>query len=513
MKRSILFLTTIVAACTARSQEPADALRISWTTPSGTARNQAIGGAMGSLGGDITATFVNPAGLAFYRTNEGVFTPAFHFGKTKGNYLDRKETARANKFDLGTTGYIFAGGTQRRSFALSIGFNTTASFKNDVLYRGVNKQTSYSQKFIEELNNSGIKDSTIANRFYYGPSLAFNTYWIDPVKNSSGQLVGFSTNSPIATGLVQEQKISTRGGIYETSIGFASNEKDKLMIGGAIGLPFLYMNRTSSFIESDLTKDTSNRFDFGAFSDELTTKGFGLNLKMGIIYKPQEYWRLGLAIHSPTMYSLTDSYSAQITTNTENYNGIYTDYSDDYTNGGAAEFKYQHITPYKVIGSISYVLREIQDVTRQKGFITADAEYINYKASSYMVDEDEDEVNVNSAENKAYYKALNKAIDKAYKGAFNFRVGGELKFTTIMVRAGASYYGNPYKEVNGGKGNKLNLTGGLGYRNKGMFIDLTYVHSMISDIHAPYMLENASFPVAKLKNTTGNVFLTLGYKF
>jgi hypothetical protein len=27
------------------------------------------------------------------------------------------------------------------------------------------------------------------------------------------------------------------------------------------------------------------------------------------------------------------------------------------------------------------------------------------------------------------------------------------------------------------------------------------------------MLENASFPVAKLKNTTGNVFLTLGYKF
>lgn len=513
MKRFILFLTTLMAASAAFSQEPADALRISWTTPSGTARNQAIGGAMGSLGGDITATFINPAGLAFYRTNEGVFSPAFHFGKTNASYFARKENAKANKFDFGTSGYIFSGGTKRRSGAVSIGFNTTANFKNDVLYRGVNKQTSYSQKFIEELNNSGVKDSTLAYRFYYGPSLAFNTYWIDPVKNSSGQLVGFSTNSPIATGLVQEQKISTRGGIYEASLGFAGNEKDKWMFGGAIGLPFMYMNRTSSFIESDLTNDTSNRFDFGAFSDELTTKGFGLNLKLGVIYKPQEYWRLGFAFHTPTIYRLTDSYSAQITTNTEHYQGIYTDYSDDYTNGGPAEFKYQHITPYKVIGSISYVLREIQDVNRQKGFITADAEFINYKASSYMVNEDKDEVNVNSAENKAYYKALNKAIDKAYKGAFNFRVGGELKFTTIMVRAGAAYYGNPYKEVNGGKGSKVNLTGGLGYRNKGVFVDLTYVHAITNDIHAPYMLENAGFPVAMLKNTTGNVFLTVGYKF
>ena len=48
-----------------QAQLPEDALRMSYIHPSGTAREQAIGGAMGSLGGDITANYINPAGLGF----------------------------------------------------------------------------------------------------------------------------------------------------------------------------------------------------------------------------------------------------------------------------------------------------------------------------------------------------------------------------------------------------------------------------------------------------------------
>ncbi|HVM89928.1 MAG TPA: hypothetical protein VMT76_17200, partial [Puia sp.] len=68
------------------AQLPEDALRASWTTPSGTARQQAIGGAMGSLGGEISATFVNPAGLGFYKTNEIVLSPGFRFLSDKSHY-------------------------------------------------------------------------------------------------------------------------------------------------------------------------------------------------------------------------------------------------------------------------------------------------------------------------------------------------------------------------------------------------------------------------------------------
>ena len=116
--------------------------------------------------------------------------------------------------------------------------------------------------------------------------------------------------------------------------------------------------------------------------------------------------------------------------------------------GTDGEFKYDLQTPYRLIGSASYVLYEIEDVRKQKGFLTADIEYINYKASSYSTNSEGD----NSQSPKDYLDKLDDAIDLAYKGAFNFRLGGELKFTTWMVRLGGAYYGNPYNNIAGEKG-------------------------------------------------------------
>ncbi|HWJ91537.1 MAG TPA: hypothetical protein VNR87_10530 [Flavisolibacter sp.] len=161
-----------------------------------------------------------------------------------------------------------------------------------------------------------------------------------------------------------------------------------------------------------------------------------------------------------------------------------------------------------MIGSVSYVIREIQDVTKQRGFITADVEYVNYKASSFSVDATDD----TDESTRTYLKQLNKAIDNAYKGAFNFRVGGELKFTTVMARLGAAYYGNPYKDINGEKGSKWNFSGGLGYRNKGFFVDATYILGLNRDVNFAYRLQSARYSGASLKNSTGNVLLTVGFK-
>ena len=139
------------------------------------------------------------------------------------------------------------------------------------------------------------------------------------------------------------------------------------------------------------------------------------------------------------------------------------------------------MTPLKLMGSASYVLREIQDVTKQKGFLTADVEYVFYPMSSYFTADTEGQIA--DPETKTYFKQLNQVISNTYKGAFNFRAGGELKFTTVMVRAGVAYYGNPYKDIHDEKGSRLNLSGGLGYRNKGFFVDATYVYSMTKDVN------------------------------
>jgi long-subunit fatty acid transport protein len=245
------------------------------------------------------------------------------------------------------------------------------------------------------------------------------------------------------------------------------------------------------------------------FSENLQTSGVGVNLKLGLIYKPAEFWRLGLAFHTPTFFSLTDTYEQHVTLNDDvPDNQSWNDDSKNYNNGEKNDFKYDLMTPYRVIGSVSYVIREIQDVTKQRGFLTADVEYVNYKASSFSPN---DENNTSEAD-KNYLKQLNKAIDKAYKGAFNFRVGGELKFTTIMFRLGAAYYANPYNDIHGESGSKLNLSGGLGYRDKGFFIDLTYVQGINKDVQYAYRVAKSPYYGAAIKNMAGNVLLTVGVK-
>ncbi len=512
MKRFFILLAFALPCTMVWGQEPADALRFSYIVPSGTARQQAIGGAMGSLGGDISATFVNPAGLGFYKTGDLVLTPAYHFQKNKAAYLGDVKRSKTNKFDVGTTGLVFAGASngKARSHAFALALNTTGSFKSDIFYGGENNRSSYAQKYIEELNNSGLRDSTITYLFPHGASLAYNTYWLDVAKNGSGEVTGFTTRSPIANGLIQQQSVVNRGGIYEPSLAGAANFNDKLMLGGSVSFPYLHYSKSSVYTEADATKNLSSAFDYAEVEDNLTTKGMGFGAKAGVIYKPQEAWRIGLALHSPTVYSLTDVYSTILTTDTTQSADVsLSDYSEDY-NDGQSVFKYTHITPYKIVGSVSYVLREIEDVTKQKGFITADVEYVNYKASSYHPESSEEYETEQS--DIDYLKALNGAIDKAYKGAFNVKAGGELKFNTVMVRLGAAYFGNPYKNISGEKGSRLNLSGGVGYRNKGRFIDLTYVHSMAKDVHFPYRLQNGFSPMANIRSNVGNVLLTFGVK-
>src|SRR6476661_7527438 len=75
MKANYIMAIALLAVTHSYAQEPADALRYSWLTQNGTGRNQAIGGAGASLGGEFSSLFINPAGLGFYKTSEFVITP------------------------------------------------------------------------------------------------------------------------------------------------------------------------------------------------------------------------------------------------------------------------------------------------------------------------------------------------------------------------------------------------------------------------------------------------------
>jgi hypothetical protein len=103
-------------------------------------------------------------------------------------------------------------------------------------------------------------------------------------------------------------------------------------------------------------------------------------------------------------------------------------------------------------------------------------------------------------------------MQEQFKSALNFRLGGELKFNTIMARAGLNFIGNPYSSTSI-VSNKINISAGLGYRNKGYFIDLTYIHQLMKDVTFPYRLDNGFFEQGYVKWTNGMLVATVGFKF
>lgn len=513
--KKYLLLPALLIAASIYAQIPEDVLRYSFFPQNGTARNLAIGGAMGSLGGDINATFVNPAGLGNFKTGEFVFTPGFYFNNNNTNFRDTKlKSSKSNFTLLGPIGIVYGASNRynpKNSQSISFAVTQTANYNNRIQYSGYNNYSSYSEQFAEQavkgLSNGSVTDVLNDPQYAYGASPALYTYLVDTF---NGNRVKALPEFILANGgaLLQQNTIDTKGAMYEIALGYAMNKSDKFMFGISVGIPIVDYNSTTTFRESDTSDNVNNYFGYFNYVDNFSTKGVGLNAKLGLIFKPTEYIRLGFAVHTPSyMFTLKDRRNIDLEVNTENYKGVRSASSTLFTNGIPGESNYSLLTPWKVMVSGSYVLREIENVKKQKGFITADVEYVRHSGSSFYSANQ-----TPAAGEKDYYTSLNQVIREQYKGAFNFRIGGELKFNVIMARLGFAYYSNPYKDA-ALKANKMLASGGIGYRNKGFFVDLTYVHSFNKDVSFPYRLADKNNTFANIKNQRGNIVASIGFKF
>lgn len=492
MKKIFIAFAGILLLKFSFAQTPEDALRYSWLPATGTARVQSLGGASGAIGGEISTIFSNPANIGFYKTGDLAITAGINLGNNTSTYYgDKTKSTHTNGF-LGTTGFVFGKPSYRggsvKSSAFGIAINKTADFNNRTEIFGTNKQSTMATMFIEDYKKYGSGNP-------YGSELAYNTFWID----SSGNTLISPAQGLVSSGLLQNSITNTNGGITEFAIAGGTNINDRVYIGGSIGLPMLRYESERFFTEADPTNNINN-FDYASFEDNLSTKGVGINAKLGIVVKPSNNFRVGLAFHTPTFYSLTDNYSAYVEANTEKYTTLQ---QPRHAESDVLVSEYNITTPYKLMGSFTALFGNVNDVRSQKGFITGDIEYVNYMASKFTSSNDS---------YKGYFKTLNQAVDNAYKGAVNARLGLELKFNTIAARIGGAYYGNPYKDIAGEKGDIIQGTAGIGYRNRGYFIDLGFVQNFGSNTVFPYRLTSAPFSGANVKDNSTRIMLTFGIK-
>jgi hypothetical protein len=331
-----------------QAQIPEDAIRYSWFPHNGSARNMATGGVMGSLGGDITAAFVNPAGIGFFKTGEFVITPYYLSQTNKANYRENSTSADQPVFNIGPTGIIIGSPNRNKpknSSAFSIAFNQTANFKNTIRYRASNNYSSFSEQFAEEFAKSGysINDVLTTNSpLPYTSAPALYTYLIDTVSINGVVQIKAAPEYLLDSGLavMQDMEKITGGGMYEIAFAFAGNINDKLYLGGTLGIPLVDFKSKTTFTESDLSGDTSNRFASFTYTDEYRSLGAGANLKLGVIYRPKDYFRIGFAVHTPSFMSLTDTRTTSIATQLENPVSNFNTDSKIITNNQEGESRY-----------------------------------------------------------------------------------------------------------------------------------------------------------------------------
>lgn len=514
----IIFTIALAASIsTSISQIPEDAIRFSWFPQLGSARSMSIGGCMGSLGGDITAAFVNPAGLAQFRNPEAVLSLGFSKYRTEGYYRDSMTTDKGVSLPVGPWGIILANKEKKakRNDVLSFAFNQKAAFGSIVNYSGLNNYSSYSENFAESFSRSGYSIQDVLNSnspMPYTAAPALYTYLIDTVTLNGNTVVRAAPENILDAGQAIRQEFyrETRGGWYDLGISYAGTRDDKLLYGLTLGIPLLYLRNTTTVSESDTSSNAYNGFSSFTYTDSYRTEGVGFDLKAGIIYRPAEYFRVGLALHSPTFFSMKDIHSSNLTTRLESDSGTIESFSADsklFTNNTEGESRYSQTTPFRALLSASYVFREEEDIKRQRGFITADIEYVAHGGSRFRSQNEEP-----SASEKSYYRELNNTIKDLYRGTFNFRLGGEIKYHVIMARLGFSYYSNPYKDRSALKAGQMLFSGGLGYRDRGFFIDLGYVYNASKDVNFPYRLSDRANTFANLKEFRSTVTVTAGFK-
>ena len=481
-----------------KAQDQSDALRFSLLQPQGTARSIGFGNALGSVGGDFTTLSVNPAGIGIYRKSEVMFTPSMMFNNVDASYLGNKQSNSGQHFSISNFGAVFTSAARGRnydrsswkSFSFGIGMNRMADFTRDYTYQGNNSTSSGSWVFEDDANRYPYDiDRNGSNTPGY---MGYQAYLLDTgtINGRSGYV---SVINPTAANPVnQRMNVKERGGISEFLMSWGGNYEDKLLLGATIGVPYVRYLRETTYQERDLSGNTNNDFDNYTYTDNLRTTGVGINAKLGFIYKPIDYFRIGGAIHTPSLIGLHDRQERGLTANTENFGGIRNVSVPDNT------YDYSLTTPWRAIASVTAMFGRY-------GFFTVDYEYVDYSSSRY---------NFRNADGD-YESFINEQIRNSYRGASNIRAGIELKFDFLSLRGGFGYYGNPYKESVYKDGERYDFSGGLGFRMKHSFIDLGFVHHQYKNLETPYTVPYSGImqPTAQLRTNQTNAVMTFGWKF
>ncbi|MGB1248675.1 MAG: OmpP1/FadL family transporter [Chitinophagales bacterium] len=488
--KQLLAIFLLIGTMTHAQSYEQDILRFSYNDYNGTSRFVGVGGAFSSVGADFSNLSHNPAGIGMYRSSIFVASPSLFIPKTTSSYLGTSRDKSQPQFVYGSVGAVFSTGDLKKenkglinNAAIGLGLNRTADFSRKEIMEGFNENGSIVDTWqAEVISMNGSNDVSVNPEDGFSFE-AHNAYWAYLV-NYDSTVASYTT--PIEDSVLQHRIMTTTGGKNEIVLSAGANYADKLYFGATIGVPYLNYDRTTIFTETD-EEDANPDFEEFKSTQTYNTTGLGYNLKAGIIYKPNDYIRIGAAVQTPEKLSLTETYSSSIESRVFGFT--------ESNQSPEGTFDYQVRLPWRANAGVSFFFKKY-------GFIAFDYEAVDYGSMKYLFADEyaarEEEINLN--------------IDTSYTLAHNFRVGIEIiPVKKLRIRAGYSYQGSPFDEKLGLEDYGMvtqHFSGGFGIVHNRIAFDMAYRHSVSKEIEYPY----AGVEAVKKEIVKPMVSMTIAYK-
>ncbi|PVW16986.1 OmpP1/FadL family transporter [Marixanthomonas spongiae] len=505
MKRSIFFLITVISMATVQAQSIVDGLRYSQENTTGTARFNAMSGAFGALGGDLSALAINPAGGAVFLRNEASISASVKDQDNESLYFGTLAKSLKTDVNLNQVGGIFVfdnrdENSNWKKFTLGVNYNNTQNFDNDLFITG-RGNTSIANFFLEQaqgipLNLLQLQGSESISDLYsflgenqgtaaQNAFLGYQGFIFDPVEPENSGNTQYTTN--VAPGnFNQEYSLVSDGYSGKYSLNLATQFTNDFYFGINLNSHIIDY-RQSTFLAEANNNEGSTVNGIG-FENSLDVLGTGFSAQFGAIAKVANNLRLGLTYDTPTWFTISEETTQYLETRhtADGQNtttvvdprvlNIYEDY----------ELK----TPGKLTASAAYIFGK-------SGLISFDYAYKDYSEISFKPTSD------------PVFSAENSFINNTLQGASTFRVGGEYRLDEVSFRAGYRFEESPYKnkelmdDLNG-------FSLGLGYTFGNCYLDISYVRT---EQERRQQLYNIGLTDTALVNTVNNAYVfTLGLK-
>ena len=474
----------------------------------GSARYQALAGAFGALGGDLSAISNNPASSTVFSFNEAGMTLGMQTFSTDNTYFNTTKAEETNSFDVGQAGFVMVFVNQNSKWdKVAFGFNTQLvnNFNKTLYAQGLNTQRGLADYFLEiagitldrnipfseynfdadidfEYADLGEAFGADAQRTYMAYATGVINYY---APENETPYYGYVDDKSL--GIDQIHDLQTSGGQRKYTLNFSGRYLEKLSLG--VNINIYSIDYTQRKFTSDKYENGNSFLDQVDYIQDLKSFGTGVSLQFGALYKVSDILRLGLNYTSPTYYEIEEEYSEALDVR-------YNRELDD-AFGSSMYPDVINLLPVYNIKTPSITQASMALVFGANGLLSIDYGFKDY--TSAKVDD-----------NSNFFDYLNDDINNNLATASFLRAGGETRFGDISFRAGYWFEQTPYKN-NQIMSDRSGFALGTGIRFGSASIDLTYTKLKLDYQQQVYNIGlTDSFDV---QQQTGNISLTYNVRF